>query len=205
MTPPAERWRIARHVIECIVEFVQSARPRNGSRDVGSNMKNAATLSRAGSADLPTRLDLAERLFIWVFRLIVQHRRCSRPTMVEIHRACGQFKIEDAIPLLGALVDTFACNAHSAIEVHSPDRLCVSDGEMGLLRAMTAAQSGKTDVARCIFERWLPVLAADRILSPVSAVGQTFQAKGLLFGRRDIIVKRRRPRRKSGRPIHTVH
>jgi hypothetical protein len=149
------------------------------------DMKDAAPFSRAGSAGRPARLDLAERLFIWAFRLMVQHRRSGGPTIAEIHRACGQFKIQDAIPPLDALVDAFASTAHTAIAVHGPDRLCVSDNEMRLLRAMTAAQSGKLDVARSAFEFWLPAPAADQVLNPVAAVGQTFQAKGLVFGRRD--------------------
>lgn len=149
-------------------------------------MTNIIAFPRQTSTDQFPQLEDGERLFLWGFRTMAQHLRCECQIGVVIHRAYAEFLVEDAVGALEALVQAFASTAHTSIEVHSPDCPCVSEGEISLLNAMAAAQAGELNVARRQFEHWLPELAADWILGPVSGFASIFQAAGLALPRRDV-------------------
>jgi hypothetical protein len=143
-------------------------------------MKNVIPFQRVSSPDRLPRLDFSERLFLWGFH------RCGRPIVAAMRQVYRQFHVEDAMTSLDALIEVFACTAHTAIEIHSPCCPCVSESEALLLRAVAAAQVGALEVARRTFERWLPELAADWILSPACGIGTIFQIAGMTLPLRDI-------------------
>jgi hypothetical protein len=148
-------------------------------------MNNIPAFPTQAPADQLAQLEVGERLFLWGFRTMAQHRRCACPIAAEIRQIYGEFLVEDAVALLETVIDVFASTAHTAIAVHGPCCPCVSDGEMSLCRAMAAAQSGDPRAARQQFEHWLPELAADWILAPASEFGSIFQTAGMELPRRD--------------------
>lgn len=149
-------------------------------------MNNVLPFPRAASPDKPTSLNRSERLFLWGFRAMAQHRGCGCPVVAATRRVYGQFQVEDAVESLDALVDAFASTAHTAIEIHSPNCPCVSESEMLLLRAMAAAQFSDLDTARRGFGRWLSELAADWALGLACGIARMFQAAGMTLSLRDV-------------------
>jgi hypothetical protein len=129
----------------------------------------------------PARLNEAERLFIWGFRAMAQHQRLGWPTFDGIQTVYGNFRVEDAVASVAAMLETFASTAHTAIELHVSGCPCVSDGEQRLLEATSIAQAGDVDRSRRQFEQWLPELAADWIMEPARGLGRIFRTAGLLF------------------------
>ena len=123
----------------------------------------------------------AERLFIWGFRAIAQRQRLGWPTFNEIRQVYEHFGVEDAVSSVDALLETFACTAHTAIELHCPACRHVSSGELVLLEAMWAAQHELPARMRQRFECWLPPIAADWITEPACGLGKIFRSAGLLF------------------------
>ncbi len=142
-------------------------------------MKNVISFPSEVASDSLAQLDPSERLFLWGFRAMAQHHRCGCPVDAEIRKVYGRFQIGDVVGSLDALIEAFASNAHTAIEIHSANCPCVSDGERVLLQAIAAAQSSDLDRARRTFERWLPELAAEWILGPACGIARTFQTAGL--------------------------
>ena len=142
-------------------------------------MKNVVSFPRETSSDGLAQLDLSERLFLWGFRAMAQHHRCGCPVGGEIRKVYDRYQIENVVGSLDAMIATFASNAHTAIEIHSPNCPCVSESERILLQAMAAAQSSDLIGARRAFERWLPELAADWIVGPASGIARIFQAAGM--------------------------
>ncbi len=131
------------------------------------------------------QLGVGERLFIWGFRAMAQYHRLGWPTVTDLRQVYGHYGVGDAVPSLDALLETFACTAHTAIELHCPGCRHVSPCEYYLLQAMSAVQSGSIDLARHGFERWLPGVAADWILSAARGLGTIFNAAGLTLPHRD--------------------
>jgi hypothetical protein len=125
------------------------------------------------------QLESGERLFLWGFRTMAQHRACGCPVVAAMRQVYGQFFVRDAAAPLEVLVDAFASTAHTAIAIHGPCCPCASEGEACLLRAMAAAQSADLVAARRQFEHWLPELAADWILGAACGLGQIFKAAGM--------------------------
>jgi hypothetical protein len=150
-----------------------------------SGMTNAQWLARVESAEQLIDFEIGERLFIWGFRAIVQHRKCGKPAISELERVFSEFGVDPALWSVDALVQAFALTAHTAIEVHCPGCPCISEAELSLLRAAAAAQRADFEIARREFERWLPVAAADWAVAPARGLGQLFQAAGLRFPWRD--------------------
>jgi hypothetical protein len=148
-------------------------------------MKEVSSTPNASQTDKPKQLDAGERLFLWGFRTIAEHRRCEHPVIPAIQNCYRQFRIERAAPSIDAIVDAFFHTAHTPIAIHSARCPCVSDEEAFLLRAMASAQFKDAGAARRQFERWLPVQAAEWILGPVSEVGRLFHIAGLCFCWRD--------------------
>jgi hypothetical protein len=148
-------------------------------------MTDAAPPPNKYQADKPAQIDTAGRLFLWGFRMIAEHRRCDHPTLPAIKDCYQRFGIEDAAPLIDALVDAFFHTAHTPITIHSARCPCVSDEEAFLLQAMTSAQSSDTGAARRQFERWLPAQAAEWVMGPVFEVGRLFYVAGLSFSPRE--------------------
>jgi hypothetical protein len=142
-------------------------------------MNDTLAASYDASTGRFAQLESGERLFLWGFRTMAQHRSCGCPIAAAMRQVYGQFLVADAAAAVETLVEAFASTAHTAIEVHSPCCPCVSESEVFLLRAMAAAQSANLDAARRQFERWLPLLAADWILGAACGVGTIFKAAGM--------------------------
>lgn len=150
-------------------------------------MSNAAAFANEASPDQPRILEPGERVFIWGFRSMAQYRRCGRPLLVAMEEVYAQFHVEDAIALIDTLVEAFACTAHTTIRLHNPCCPCLSESEASLLRAMAMAQSSDLRAARREFERWLPELAAERVLHLACTIGRMFQAEGMPLPLRDAL------------------
>jgi hypothetical protein len=127
------------------------------------------------------QLSAAERLFIWGFRSIAQNQRLRWPTAAEIRQVYDHFHVGDAVPSLEALLEAFACTAHTAIELHFPTCPCVSPGEHRLMQAVSAAQSERIDAARGQLEYWLPPVATDWALAPTRGIATIFRMAGLML------------------------
>jgi hypothetical protein len=125
------------------------------------------------------RFEAGERLFLWGFRAMARRYRFGRPTLAEMREVYWHFGVEDAVPLLDALIGAFARAAHAPIETHSPGCPCVSPSERSLLRAAAAAQTGALAIARGELGQWLPDLTADWATEPLRGLGGLFQAAGL--------------------------
>jgi hypothetical protein len=96
------------------------------------------------------------------------------------------FRVGDAVLSLEAIIEIFACTAHSAIQVHCPTCPRISDSEQGILRVIAAAQQGRLDVVREQFERWLPPIGADWALAPVQGLATIFRMAGLILPDRHV-------------------
>lgn len=127
------------------------------------------------------QLGLGERLFVWGFRAIAQHHRLGRPRMSEVRCVYDHFQVADAVSSLNAMLETFACTAHSTVELHCPGCPCVSGSEYLISQATAAVQRGEIDLARQRFSNWLPDISTDWILSPASGLGRIFALHGLLL------------------------
>jgi hypothetical protein len=149
-------------------------------------MTNVISFPREVLSNGLAQLDLSERLFLWGFRAMAQHHRCGCPVGDEIRTVYGRYQIDDIVGSLDAMIEAFASNAHTAIEIHSPNCPCVSESEKILLQAMAAAQSSDLNGARRAFQRWLPELAADWIVGPACGIAKTFQTAGMTLPLRTI-------------------
>ncbi|MGA7431574.1 MAG: hypothetical protein WBQ24_01770 [Xanthobacteraceae bacterium] len=127
------------------------------------------------------QLDLGERLFIWGFRSMAEHRRRGWPTMREMRDVYAHFQVASALSFFDELIEAFASTAHTPIEIHSPGCPCVSESETCLLRAAAAAQSGDLDTASHGFSRWIPISATGWLMTPTCAIGRMFQAAGMIL------------------------
>src|ERR1700755_2388806 len=134
--------------------------------------------------ELPA-LCAAERLFIWGFRAKARSGTAV-PTADDIQQVYDHFRVGDAVLSLEAIIEIFACTAHTAIEVHCPTCPKMSESEHGILRAIAAAQRARDDVAREQFESWLPPVGADWALAPVRGLATIFQMAGLILPDRHI-------------------
>jgi hypothetical protein len=132
--------------------------------------------------ELPA-LCAAERLFIWGFRAKARSGTAV-PTAADIQEVYDHFRVGDAVPSLEAIIEIFACTAHTAIEVHCPTCPRMSQSEHGILLAIAAAQKERIDVAREQFESWLPPVGADWALAPVSGLATIFRMAGLILPNR---------------------
>lgn len=137
------------------------------------------------TADTLSQLEVGERLFVWGFRSVAQYRRIGRPSMTELQRVCDHFGVVDAVPSLDAMLETFACTAHTVIELHCPGCPCLSESEYLLLQAAAACQHGDTITGQRRFEFWLPEVAADWILAPACGLGRIFANSGLILRSRN--------------------
>lgn len=134
--------------------------------------------------DLPA-LTAAERLFIWGFRAKTRSGSAV-PTAADIQQVYDHFRVGDAVPSLEAIIEVFACTAHTAIEVHCPTCPRMSESEHGIMRAIAAAQQERDNVARELFERWLPPVGADWALALVRGLATIFRIAGLILPDRHI-------------------
>ncbi|WP_245327030.1 hypothetical protein [Bradyrhizobium sacchari] len=125
----------------------------------------------------------AERLFVWGFRAKARSGGAV-PTAADIQQVYDHFRVGDAVPSLEAIIEIFACTAHTAIEVHCPTCPRISESECGILRAIAAAQKAHDDVAREQFECWLPPVGADWALAPVRGLATIFRMAGLIMPER---------------------
>jgi hypothetical protein len=129
--------------------------------------------------ELPA-LSAAERLFIWGFRAKARSGTAV-PTAADIQQVYDYFRVGDAVHSLDAIIDIFACTAHTAIEVHCPTCPRMSASEHGMLCAIAAAQRERIDVVREQFESWLPPVGADWALAPVRGLATIFRMAGLVL------------------------
>lgn len=136
------------------------------------------------SLELPA-LCAAERLFIWGFRAKARSGGAV-PTAADIQDVYDHFRVGDSVPSLEAIIEIFACTAHTPIEVHCPTCPKMSESEHGILRAIAAAQKERVDVAREQFESWLPPVGADWALAPVRGLATIFRMAGLILPDRQI-------------------
>jgi hypothetical protein len=134
--------------------------------------------------DLPA-LSAAERLFIWGFRAKARSGSAV-PTAADIQQVYDHFRVGDAVLSLEAIIEIFACTAHTAIEVHCPTCPKMSASERGLLRAIAAAQDERIDAAREQFESWLPPVGADWVLAPVRGLATIYRMAGLILPDRHV-------------------
>src|SRR5579872_3849762 len=111
-------------------------------------MSSNVVASYDASTGRLAQLESGERLFLWGFRTMAQHRACGCPIAGVLRQVYGQFFVDGAVASLETLIEAFAGTAHTAITVHSPCCPCVSESEAFLLRAMAAAQSANLDTAR---------------------------------------------------------
>ena len=144
-------------------------------------MKDIVSTSMKAQADKPTQLEPGERLFLWGFRALAQHRHCGHPVLTALRECYSRFGVEDAAVLVDALADAFFHAAHTPIAIHSAPCPCVSDDEALLLRAMASAQFGDRAAARQRLAHWLPEAAAEWVLGPATELGRLFHAAGLSF------------------------
>src|SRR3569623_1116984 len=100
----------------------------------------------SASLDLPA-MCAAERLFIWGFRAKARSGTAV-PTATDLQQVYDQFRVGDAEPSLEAIIEIFACTAHTAIEVHCPTCPKMSESEHGILHAIAAAQVERIDISR---------------------------------------------------------
>ncbi len=101
-----------------------------------------------GTLDLPA-LSAGERLFIWGFRAKARSGSAV-PTAADIQEVYDYFGVGDAVRSLEAIIDIFACTAHTAIEVHCPTCPRMSESERAILRAIAAAQQNELERARTV-------------------------------------------------------
>lgn len=134
--------------------------------------------------DLPA-LSAAERLFIWGFRAKARSATAV-PTAADIQQVYDHFRVGDAVPSLEAIIEIFACTAHTAIDVHCPACPKISASERAILHAVAAAQDERIDVARAQFESWLPPIGADWALAPVRGLATIFRMAGLILPDRHV-------------------
>jgi hypothetical protein len=127
----------------------------------------------------------AERLLIWGFRAKARSGTAV-PTAADIQQVYDHFRVGDAVPSLEAIVEIFACTAHTAIEVHCPTCPKMSVSEHAILRAIAAAQEERIEAARRQFESWLPPVGADWALVPVRGLATIFRMAGLILPDRQI-------------------
>jgi hypothetical protein len=130
-------------------------------------------------------LSAAERLFIWGFRAKARSGTAV-PTAADIQEVYDHFRVGDAVASLEAIIEIFACTAHTAIEVHCPTCPKMSASERGILHAIAAAQKEHIDVAREQFESWLPPVGADWALAPVRGLAAIFRMAGLILPDRHV-------------------
>ena len=138
----------------------------------------------SSTLDLPA-LGAAERLFIWGFRAKARSG-AAVPTPADIQQVYDHFRVGDAVPSLEAIVEVFACTAHTPLEVHCPTCPKMSESEHGILRAIAAAQKDRADVAREQLENWLPPVGADWALAPVRGLATIFRMAGLILPDRHV-------------------
>jgi hypothetical protein len=131
------------------------------------------------------QLSAAERLFIWGVRSVAQCQRLGWPTVADIRRVYDQFHVGDAVPSLEALLDAFACTAHTTIELHCPVCRRLSPSERQLLQAVSAIQCGRFDIACAQFEHWLPPVATEWALGPARGLTTIFGIAGLRLPNRN--------------------
>jgi|SRR5690242_8923265 len=148
-------------------------------------MTSSLVASYDASTGRLAQLESGERLFLWGFRTMAQHRACGCPIVGVMRQVYGQYFVDDAVASLEMVIEAFAGTAHTAISIHSPCCPCVSESEALLLRAMAAAQSADLDAARQQFEHWLPELAADWVLGAACGVGQIFKEAGMTLPMRE--------------------
>lgn len=132
-----------------------------------------------GTLDLPA-LSAGERLFIWGFRAKARSGSAV-PTAADIQEVYDYFGVGDAVRSLEAIIDIFACTAHTAIEVHCPTCPRMSESERAILRAIAAAQQDELERAREQFECWLPPAGADWALAPVRGLATIFRMADLFL------------------------
>jgi hypothetical protein len=125
--------------------------------------------------DTLAQLSAAERLFVWGVRSVAQYQRLGWPTVAEIRRVYDQFRVGDAVPSLEALLEAFACTAHTAIELHCPVCRRLSPSEHRLLQAVSAVQCERFDIACEQFEHWLPPVATEWALAPARGLATLFR------------------------------
>lgn len=113
-------------------------------------------------------------------------KRDRRSDAVDIQQVYDHFRVGDAVPSLEAIIEIFACTAHTAIEVHCPTCPKMSESEHGILHAIAAAQEERIDIAREQFESWLPPVGADWALAPVRGLATIFRMAGLILPDRHI-------------------
>src|SRR5262249_30755703 len=99
-------------------------------------MKHVISFSCEKTSDGLAQLDRSERLCLWGVRAMAHHHRCGCPVDGEIRKVYGRYQIEDVVGSLDAMIDAFASNAHTAVEIHSPNCPCLSENEKVLLQAM---------------------------------------------------------------------
>lgn len=131
------------------------------------------------SLDLPA-MTPAERLFIWGFRAKARSG-VALPSAADIQLLYDRFRVGDAVPSLEAIIEIFACTAHTPIELHCPTCPRMSESEHSLLRAIAAAQRGCDHVVSEQFERWLPPVGADWALVPIRGLATIFRMAGLVL------------------------
>lgn len=148
-------------------------------------MNGAASSAQIESINTLDQLGGGERLFVWGFRAMAQFHRLGWPTIADLRQVYGHYGVADAVPSLDAMLEVFACTAHTAVQLHCPACRHLSSSEYHLLQAISEAQSGSFDQARQEFERWLPGVAADWILGPTCGLGMIFQTAGLILARHD--------------------
>jgi len=135
--------------------------------------------THARPLELPA-LTAAERLFVWGFRAKARSGGAV-PTAADVQQVYDHFRVGDAVPSLEAIIEIFACTAHTAVEVHCPTCPRMSDSEHRILRAIAAAQQERDDVVREQFECWLPPVGADWALAPVRGLATIFRMAGLIL------------------------
>jgi hypothetical protein len=138
-------------------------------------MTKSIALTDSETGDRPVQLETSERLLLWGFRTLAQHRGCECPVMAVIHQTYIRFGIEDALAPLATVVELFATSAHTPISLHSSSCPCLSADERLLLDATAAAQSGDLRASRKGFEYWLASMAAGGVAEAAYAIGKAFR------------------------------
>jgi len=149
-------------------------------------MSDRVSYSPPGATRMLVQFGVGKRIFFWGFRAVAHLRGLGWPTIEQVQKVYGHFGVTDIVPSLDAVIQAFACTAHTPVELHCPGCPHLSASEYHFLYAVSAAQSSSLDVARCEFERWLPTRAADWALGPACDPGMRFGTFGLTLSQRDV-------------------
>jgi hypothetical protein len=140
-----------------------------------------STPSAMQEVDTFEGLEVSERLLVWGGRTWVACCRRRHCPMAEIKGVFSRFGVTDAAASLDALLGAAAQHAIRSIAVQCPVCAQISDDEVTLLSAASAAQRHDPATAQAHLQSWLPAAIAEWALGPLHGLGVLFARAGLVL------------------------